>query len=82
MITSCMLPCTCSPIQGWQGHRKGHTRTMEHYLFTCHACCSYGYLEPYIDARTVEIHWTKHTATYFKNLNEAIMPFPALQVPT
>jgi superoxide dismutase, Fe-Mn family len=34
---------------------------------------SYGYnaLEPYIDAKTMEIHFTKHAATYAKNLAEA-----------
>jgi superoxide dismutase, Fe-Mn family len=29
-------------------------------------------LEPVIDARTVEIHYTKHHATYAKNLNAAL----------
>ena len=33
----------------------------------------YGYdaLEPAIDAKTMEIHYTRHAATYTKNLNEA-----------
>ena len=33
----------------------------------------YGYnaLEPYIDALTMEIHYTKHAATYTKNLTDA-----------
>ena len=29
---------------------------------------------------TQMLHWTKHTATYFENVNKAIKPFPALQV--
>ncbi len=33
-------------------------------------------LEPVIDARTVEIHFTKHHATYAKNLNTAIEKHP------
>jgi superoxide dismutase, Fe-Mn family len=33
----------------------------------------YGALEPYIDAQTMEIHYTKHHATYVKNINEAII---------
>lgn len=33
-------------------------------------------LEPVIDARTVEIHYTKHHATYLKNLNTALEKYP------
>lgn len=33
---------------------------------------SYKDLEPYIDAATMEIHYTKHAAGYTKNLNEAL----------
>jgi superoxide dismutase, Fe-Mn family len=33
---------------------------------------AYNALEPYIDAQTMEIHYTKHHATYVKNVNEAI----------
>jgi Fe-Mn family superoxide dismutase len=33
----------------------------------------YGALEPYIDAQTMEIHYTKHHAAYLKNINEAIV---------
>ena len=32
---------------------------------------TYASLEPYIDAQTMEIHFTKHAATYAKNLAEA-----------
>lgn len=34
----------------------------------------YGYdaLEPYIDAQTMELHYTKHHAGYIKNVNDAI----------
>lgn len=35
-------------------------------------------LEPAIDARTVEIHYTKHHATYLKNLNTALEKHPEL----
>lgn len=33
-------------------------------------------LEPHIDARTVEIHYTKHHATYLKNFNTALEKYP------
>ena len=36
-------------------------------------------LEPYIDARTVEIHHTKHQQTYVNNLNAALKDYPQLQ---
>ena len=32
---------------------------------------AYNALEPYIDAMTMEIHYTKHAATYTKNLTDA-----------
>ena len=32
---------------------------------------AYDALEPYIDALTMETHYTKHHAAYTKNLNEA-----------
>lgn len=39
---------------------------------------SFDALEPAIDARTVEIHYTKHQATYLKNFNAALDKFPDL----
>ncbi|HTY39934.1 MAG TPA: superoxide dismutase [Candidatus Paceibacterota bacterium] len=33
---------------------------------------AYDALEPFIDARTMEIHWSKHHQTYVNKLNEAI----------
>ena len=35
-------------------------------------------LEPYIDARTMEIHYTKHHQTYITNLNAALAKHPEL----
>lgn len=37
---------------------------------------AYDALEPYIDARTMEIHHTKHHAAYINNLNTAIKGTP------
>ena len=39
-------------------------------------------LEPYIDARTMEIHYTKHHQAYVNNLNVAVEKYPALQKKT
>ena len=38
---------------------------------------AYDALEPYIDARTMEIHHTKHHATYVEKLNAALEKHPA-----
>jgi Fe-Mn family superoxide dismutase len=39
---------------------------------------SYDALEPFIDARTMEIHHTKHHQTYVTKLNEALGKYPEL----
>lgn len=39
----------------------------------------YDALEPYIDAKTMEIHHSKHHATYIQKLNDAIEKHPELQ---
>lgn len=36
-------------------------------------------LEPYIDAQTVDLHYSKHHATYLKNLNDALAKHTELQ---
>lgn len=38
---------------------------------------AYNALEPSIDARTMEIHYSKHHATYIANLNKALETAPA-----
>ncbi len=40
---------------------------------------NYDALEPYIDARTMEIHYTKHHQAYVNNLNTALAGHPELQ---
>ena len=40
---------------------------------------AYDALEPYVDARTMEIHYTKHYQTYVDNLNAAVKDYPELQ---
>ncbi len=40
---------------------------------------AYDALEPHIDARTMEIHHTKHHQAYVNNLNSALEKYPELQ---
>lgn len=40
---------------------------------------NYSALEPYIDALTMEIHYTKHHQGYVDNLNAALKDYPDLQ---
>jgi len=40
---------------------------------------AYDALEPHVDARTMEIHHTKHHATYVRNLNAALEQAPGLR---
>ena len=40
---------------------------------------SFDALEPYIDARTMEIHYTKHHQAYCDNFNKALENYPELQ---
>src|SRR6266498_1418158 len=40
---------------------------------------SFDALEPYIDAKTMEIHHDKHHGTYVTNLNNALANYPDLQ---
>jgi Fe-Mn family superoxide dismutase len=42
---------------------------------------AYDALEPYIDARTMEIHYTKHHAAYTNNLNNAVAGTPLAGLP-
>ena len=40
---------------------------------------AYDALEPHIDARTMEIHYTKHHQAYVTNLNQALEAYPKLR---
>lgn len=40
---------------------------------------SFSAIEPYIDAQTMEIHYSKHHQAYLDNLNKALEKYPDLQ---
>jgi Fe-Mn family superoxide dismutase len=40
---------------------------------------AYDALEPYIDAKTMEIHWSKHHQTYVNKLNDSLAGYSNLQ---
>lgn len=51
-----------------------------HYKYQLpHLAYAYDALEPYIDAKTMELHHTKHHQAYIDNLNKAIEKYPQLQ---
>lgn len=41
---------------------------------------AYDALEPFIDAKTMEVHYTKHHQTYVDKLNEALAKHPEIKV--
>jgi Fe-Mn family superoxide dismutase len=63
-----MTPTEAQPVAA--GPPPAGPYTLPRLSFACDA------LEPYMDARTVEIHHGKHHAIYVQNLNKAVAGFP------
>lgn len=62
------LISSCGTSKGVSGINPFHTGFNQKPL-----SFDYKALEPYIDAMTMEIHYTKHASAYAKNLNDAAM---------
>src|SRR5215475_2284002 len=56
-----------------------HTKEIDMAFELPKLAYAYDALEPHIDARTMEIHLTKHHQTYITNLNGAVDKTPELQ---
>lgn len=55
-------------------------REEQRYPFVNHPLpYAFDALEPYIDAKTMELHHDRHLQTYIDNLNKALAPHPRLQ---
>ncbi len=66
------LSLTILPALAKEHHKKGHTNLADSIPFHQQPLAyDYKALEPNIDAMTMEIHYTKHAATYAKNLADA-----------
>jgi len=57
---------------------KGGIKSMSYTLPTL--TYAYDALEPFFDARTMEIHYTKHHQAYINNLNAALEKHPELKL--
>lgn len=58
---------------------KQHKESADRYPFTLPKLgYAYNALEPYIDAQTMEIHYTKHHQKYVDELNKALKEYPEL----
>ncbi len=64
------LAMTAADLSG--GERKGAQNRNDPPFLLPKLPYSYDALEPYIDAKTMEIHYTKHHAGYTANLNKAV----------
>jgi superoxide dismutase, Fe-Mn family len=72
-LKAAVITTVGAPFAIRQANAAGTTEANPALLFS-QVTLPYAYnaLEPYIDAQTMEIHYSKHHAAYIKNVNEAI----------
>ena len=69
-LKATLVTTLASPVLS---HAANLAETTEAFQFKQFALpYAYNALEPYIDAQTMEIHYSKHHATYLKNINETM----------
>jgi Fe-Mn family superoxide dismutase len=79
------LLVSCGSTAGGGGNLENRQADAFEYETDPHTLPPLGYaytaLEPYIDAKTMELHHDKHHETYVKNLNEALKGEPLANLP-
>ena len=68
----------CCAVKKEKKDFKNDTREQKMYMLPP-LPYPYNELEPFIDARTMEIHYTKHHQAYVDNLNKALADYPEFQ---
>jgi Fe-Mn family superoxide dismutase len=68
-VLGSLIPSVLSPVNAHAQHASPEGGLQFSQVKLPYA---YNALEPNIDATTMEIHYSKHHATYIKNVNEAI----------
>lgn len=76
-LKATLVTTLASPVLS---HAANLAETTEAFQFKQFALpYAYNALEPYIDAQTMEIHYSKHHATYLKNINETMTAEKSMQ---
>jgi superoxide dismutase, Fe-Mn family len=72
VVTSVTTPFLSNTVHAFARKNSDHPSLAPLQFSQIALPYAYNALEPYIDAQTMEIHYTKHHAAYIKNVNEAI----------
>lgn len=72
VVTTVGAPFVMQEARAAAGAEQGASTGMALQFSQVALPYAYNALEPYIDAQTMEIHYTKHHTAYIKNVNDAI----------